>query len=242
MDKEQQDHLEEVRKLRMRRLRILEVRAARLGDNTPADVIMEMEDLRDGIAKINAELSSTEPVSVDTRIAPSEKVLQIVLNIDYAEWNSDLQAAALRAFAAVMDIPPDKVKIIDIQPGSVKVILRVPKDAADRLLDLYNSGHPIIHDLYIESVTNEDQNLAIVNAAPSEPLLRRALLEQRLKELQEQLDQQLEELQKRQEPLLKELQILWMEELLEQLDQQEQQDQQLKEQQKQQDQLVKKTD
>jgi hypothetical protein len=237
MDKGERQHLEKLRKVHIRRLRVLELQVARLGANPPADVVMEVEDLGERIAEIDAQLPRAVLPSENLSADLPERKIRIVLDIDFAEWNPILQEAALRAFAAVMDIPPDKIKIMDIQPGSVKVVLRVPEDAADRLLDLYKSEHPVIHDLYIESVADQDRSLGIQEAAPGELLLRKTQLEQQLKELQELQEPLLKELQKLQEPLRKELQELqeplrkelqelWMRELLDQLDQLEQRDQQ----------------
>jgi hypothetical protein len=170
MDKDEQRHLEKLHKVLTRRLRVLELQAARLGGNTPPDVVLEMEDLHERITEVEAKLSSTEPPSVDVkRGASSERVLQIVLNIDYTEWNPTLQDAALRAFAAVMDVSPDRIKIMDVQPGSVNIVLSVPGDAADRLLELYKSGHPVIHDLYIERLEALPQSPDTGSATPQAP-------------------------------------------------------------------------
>jgi hypothetical protein len=220
MDQDEQRHLEKLQKVLTRRLRVLELQAARLGGNAPPDVLLEIEDLRESIAEVDAQLSEAIIVPVPT---PSnmgtdwpEKTLHIVLNIDYSKWNPDLQAAALRAFAAVMDVSPDKVKIMDVQPGSVKVILRIPEDAAERLLEFYDSGHPIIQDLYIESLVDEHPTSVVQDATSNEPLEDLQSLQEQQKELPEDLlKQRLKALQEH----IVDRQKLWLEEQVEQVEQ-----------------------
>jgi hypothetical protein len=161
MDKDDRQHLEKLRKVLTRRLRVLEMQAARFGGSTPADVILETEDLREKIAEIDAKLPEPRLLPVHVGVSSSEKVLHIVLSVDFSEWKPELQAAALRAFAAVMDVPPDRVKIMDVEPGSRQFELRAPDQAVDRLLNLYMSSNPVIRDLYIESIKERPAELPL---------------------------------------------------------------------------------
>jgi hypothetical protein len=152
MDQDEQRHLEELRKVLTRRLRVLELQAARLGAIPPPDMVMEIEDLRRRIVEVGEQLSTVELPPDNAGVNSPEKLLQVVFSIDLPEWNPNLQEAMLGALATVMDTPLDRIKIMSIKPGSIKIVLRVPEDAATRLLDLYRLRHPVIHDLYIENI------------------------------------------------------------------------------------------
>jgi len=66
MDDQDQEHLSQIRSVLRRRLKILELREAKMGDNTPPEVIMETEDLREKIQDINSTLSLKEPLMDET--------------------------------------------------------------------------------------------------------------------------------------------------------------------------------
>src|SRR4051794_34470383 len=55
---ERKQHLKNLRLALFKRFCVLELRAASLGTETPASVIVEIGDLRDEIAKIDAELAT----------------------------------------------------------------------------------------------------------------------------------------------------------------------------------------
>jgi predicted ATPase/class 3 adenylate cyclase len=57
MDDEQRVHLETMRQVHQRRLRVLEQQAALTGTNTRPEIILEIDDLRAAIAEINATLA-----------------------------------------------------------------------------------------------------------------------------------------------------------------------------------------
>jgi hypothetical protein len=60
MDDEQRTHLEELRKDKQRRLRLLERQQAPTGASTPPEILMEIEDLRAEIACLQDKLARTE--------------------------------------------------------------------------------------------------------------------------------------------------------------------------------------
>ena len=62
MNLEDREHLEKLYDVLVRRLRILELREAKMGDNTPPEVVIEIEDLKVKVREINNKLSISEPL------------------------------------------------------------------------------------------------------------------------------------------------------------------------------------
>jgi hypothetical protein len=60
MDQEDLEHLQALRLAYAKRLRVLELREAQLGHNTPADVVIAIDEIRETIAKIDVQLSGTK--------------------------------------------------------------------------------------------------------------------------------------------------------------------------------------
>jgi hypothetical protein len=61
--------------------------------------------------------------------------------------------AAIGAVAGALDIPPDTIELEEFWTGSITLKVRLPIEAADRLLALYAAGDPVIQDLGIHSIS-----------------------------------------------------------------------------------------
>lgn len=68
MKKDQRYHLKSLLKEKQRRLRVLERQAATFGISTPPEIIIQIEDIKVDIVKINAQLRRRWWLTVDTRI------------------------------------------------------------------------------------------------------------------------------------------------------------------------------
>jgi WD40 repeat protein len=77
MDEEQRQHLMQMRKTYEKRLRILELQEARKGGNTPADIILDIDELREKIADIDMHLEiSAKQTIFNQEVTQSNEISQ----------------------------------------------------------------------------------------------------------------------------------------------------------------------
>ena len=91
-----------------------------------------------------------EPKKISTSIRTE---VQIVLNGDLHGFTPELQGAAIRALAAVLNISPEQVKLLSVSSGSIILKVEIDKETSERLLQLYEAQDPAIQDLGIQEVT-----------------------------------------------------------------------------------------
>jgi hypothetical protein len=70
MDSDQQRHLEELRQAYQKRFRILQLQAAQQGLHTPPHVLFELDELRDQIAEIDAQLNAATSSAFGNHATP----------------------------------------------------------------------------------------------------------------------------------------------------------------------------
>jgi hypothetical protein len=169
MDHEEQHHIKELLYTNQRRLRALELKQAWQGINTPAEVLMEIEDLRDSIVQCESLIET-----IDRQRAPSDnqnaskfpnhptltyKHIEITFKGDFSNLTPEIQAAVVRAIAAIVEIPSDEVEVLKIMAGSVIFLIKLPEKAAETLMKINTSKDQIIELLEIEKIrvipTNE---------------------------------------------------------------------------------------
>lgn len=63
MDREELAHLENLYRVYQKRLRVLELKAAWQGLNTPADVLLEIENIREMIDGVQLQIDTIKTVS-----------------------------------------------------------------------------------------------------------------------------------------------------------------------------------
>lgn len=136
-----------------RRLQILKEQKAKLGINTDASQIMEIEDIEAEIEKLKVQLDSLEG---------RNGLIEITIEQD--KYSPDLLAAAHRSFASVLQIPPENVRITFVRTGSVIFIVQLPLKATERLIRLHKSGRRTIENLQIRQIKLID-NLVGVDLA-----------------------------------------------------------------------------
>jgi len=162
MDAQNREHLESLLKAHQKRLHALELKAALQGQNTPAEILIEIDDLRETIATIQAQVDQAKklasgeyagpPSQEDKKAGALTKKIEIVFNGNFDNVTPSLQQAVVRALAAMVEISPDQVAILQVTPGSIKVLVEMPADAAERLIHLYTSHHPLIEILGVETI------------------------------------------------------------------------------------------
>jgi transcriptional regulator with XRE-family HTH domain len=120
----------------------------------------QIYDLREHLHQIHAQLHGiSEPSSAISSdfspvgdIASSVKQIEIVLKGNFDNFTPDIQGATIRAVAAIINIAPHQVVVLKVTPGSIVLLIELPQEAADRLLDLYQSHDPYLKELGIEAI------------------------------------------------------------------------------------------
>jgi HPt (histidine-containing phosphotransfer) domain-containing protein len=171
-DSEQIEHLEELRHLHIKRLRVLELKEAQQGPNTPAEILVEIKDLREKIATIEVQLTSMRRLSpsATTQILLPEtkisdyKLVEITFRGDFGKLDDGLQQALVRAIAAIVEVPSEQVQVLRVMEGSIVFRVLMPKDGADRLQALFDSQDPLIGELEIQRVKRVEEPHDSVNA------------------------------------------------------------------------------
>jgi hypothetical protein len=106
----------------------------------------------------------------DQQVAPANKTasqgasrteVQIVLKGSLIDFTPELQGAAIRALAAVLNIPHDQVRLLSVSSGSVILKVEIDKRASERLLQLYAAQDPVIQDLGIQEVTTPTRTVSL---------------------------------------------------------------------------------
>jgi hypothetical protein len=164
MDREELEHLEEMKRICQKRLRVLELKVAWQGVNTPADILLEIDSLREQIAHLQAQINTIPPGIIrDTASHPYKsnvshisprKQVKIVFDGDFENITPEIQGATIRAVAAMIDIPPEQVIILKVMSGSVVFVLDLPEEAANKLIKLYITKDRTIKELNIRQVSS----------------------------------------------------------------------------------------
>jgi transcriptional regulator with XRE-family HTH domain len=105
-----------------------------------------------GISELTSDISSefsSPPLGDNTS---SVKQIEIVLKGNFDNFTPDIQGATIRAVAAIINIAPHQVVVLKVAPGSIVLLIELPQEAADHLLDLYRSHDPYLNELGIEAI------------------------------------------------------------------------------------------
>jgi tetratricopeptide (TPR) repeat protein len=153
MQNEQRQHNDELRHAYYRRLCVLELRAARQGNDTPPDILIEIEDLREKIAGIDKEIGFTEPLVDST----THQQVEIIFKGNFIDLTPELRDATIRSIAGILAISPDQIVVLRAMSGSIIFHLQMPRESAEQLLALYETDDPIIDELGIEQIRTIDQ-------------------------------------------------------------------------------------
>ena len=135
-----------------RRLQKLKQSKALQGLSTDPKILLEIEDIEAEIKRLQAELEQSENPVGDTR----KRQIEISLEADFSKLSSDVRTTAIRSLARLLNIPEERIRMIEVRKGSVILRLELPQEAAERLMELHEAGKSIILDLGIQKakVTN----------------------------------------------------------------------------------------
>jgi DNA-directed RNA polymerase specialized sigma subunit len=155
-------HLREMLETHMQRLYMLELKEALQGINTPAEILIELENVRKKIiqcrskigdlSQANATISEGSQPKAADRSNTGRKQVEITFNGRFDDLTPEIQRAVVRAIAGIVEIPPDQITVLTVMPGSVIVLIELPTEEANTLLNLYESGDKIIGELEIKEI------------------------------------------------------------------------------------------
>jgi hypothetical protein len=156
----EQEHIEKLRSAYEKRLRILELKEAQQGYNTPAEVLMEITDLQNKIEALDRRLQSRDlpipvspsPASFQANWQAGMQRIEIVLRGDFSRMTPEIQAATVRAIAALAEIPVEQIAVLKVMSGSIIFELAVPPHAAERLIEMYQEENSLVLAADIERI------------------------------------------------------------------------------------------
>jgi tetratricopeptide (TPR) repeat protein len=160
------DDLKKQIDIHRRRLQKLEEQQAFRGLDTPAHILIEIEDIKAKIEELRAELKVLEDGEAESQIHPFELAedakpkqrAQIYLQGDFSLLSDDRQSAAIAAFAAVMGISSQEIEVYRVYEGSIVFDLGIPPNAIHRLRSLLQSNSGQLRLLKVEKVIMERES------------------------------------------------------------------------------------
>jgi adenylate kinase len=173
----QGQHLKNLYDAKFERLCVLELQAAQYGINVRPEVITEINSIKTELRQLENQIQMLDPHITSlgqTSLRSNHVVLPISpmgtqrieirikgeLDI-HDQIPPSLLSAAIRAFAAVLDIGEEQIAIVNVRHGSIILTVDLPKEAVEKLLTLYEAGDKIIHDLGILEI-QPDQDETII--------------------------------------------------------------------------------
>lgn len=174
---ERLQHLDEIRQIKKRRLRVLEKMAAVQGIQADPSILLEIEALQRDISLVEEQLSVPNE-SIEGQKPPQTQVkdtqqIEIVLNLKLADFSPEVENAAIRALAAIMDIPIDQIRIVKVTSGSTKIIIEIQGGDAEQLLAAFLNKDPQLSSLGVSNIqlkTDTDQLVNSLDDIPDLPV------------------------------------------------------------------------
>ena len=68
---------------------------------------------------------------------------------DLSKFIPEIQQAAIGALAGALDISREKIKVLEVRKGSVKIRIRIPSTSLDKLIELYQTDRLLMDNLGI---------------------------------------------------------------------------------------------
>jgi hypothetical protein len=150
------EHIEGLIGIWERRRRKLEEQQAAHGRDTPPEILMEIEDIKQVIGELKIELEKSEDSGVkDT--SPKRQV-HIYIAGDFSSLPDGRQSAAIDAFAAVVGIPPQSIEVYRVYEDSVIFELGIPSEAVERLHSQLQSNNAQLRLLRISRIKLERES------------------------------------------------------------------------------------
>lgn len=87
----------------------------------------------------------------DLPLQQPAKRVQLTLAVEFTTFDERLERLLVIALAGLLEISPDAIKICSVEKGSVKLVVELPLDAAERLVKAGESGAIALED-YLDSL------------------------------------------------------------------------------------------
>lgn len=169
MDAAEHTHLTKLRCAYLKRLRVLELKRAKMGLDLPEYSFIEIDELSEKIAAIDAQLNGSGILLSSVDFSPTVQI-DIVFKGDFEALTPELRERMVRVLAALVDLPPEQIRVVKVMSGSIIFRVELPKDAADRLLELYKSQDPAIEDIEISGIRTVSVSVGIDSALREQEL------------------------------------------------------------------------
>lgn len=165
LDEEEKERLIELRDVHQKNLHVYELQYAAFGElHAPPYVVNSIRDLKKKIEEIDNQLDFKRKkgkiAGIDNSYRGPTETLVIKLDLPMSRDKEALTKIAIRAFAAVLDIDPDHVVIHSIERGSIVVEITIPKEAAERLRQMYHDQDELLQAMKvvdIKTVAKQDK-------------------------------------------------------------------------------------
>jgi len=166
------DNIRNLLTIKKRRLQKLEEQRALLGINTPAEILIEIEDIIDEIRNLNETLGNAVTTEVEnsarslvnqrptntelvyerrsTKLSTHRSVVIYLPDHQMLSISHVLIHAAVRAFAGVLGIDPETVEIYGAFRGSLILSLGIPSNAVDVLIELLKHNSVKLRTLIVK--------------------------------------------------------------------------------------------
>lgn len=180
MDVEERKHLEELRRTKVKRLRVLELQQAQQGSATQPGILTEIADLKRELEELELQLSLSSgfyPSPQTFAIVKYRKLIEVELKGSYSP---EIFTATIRAIAAIVNMPVSQVRVIQVLGvgetyrvelpieadsmsndiaklikslgGNIIYKVDLPKDSADQFFYLYHQKDDNVVDMGVQSV------------------------------------------------------------------------------------------
>jgi tetratricopeptide (TPR) repeat protein len=87
----------------------------------------------------------------DLAIPQPARRVQLTLSVEFTTFDVRLERLLVHALAGLLEISPEAVKICSVEKGSVRLVVELPMDAAERLIQAGESGVMLLED-YVDSL------------------------------------------------------------------------------------------
>ena len=150
-----------------RRLQKRKEQKAKLGINTPPEVLTEIEDIEEEIENFKQSLEALKKNQIHDGIGGnssgpdkstiSKHRVQIYLQGDFSSLSLERKFAAIDAFAAIVGVSPEAIEVFRIFEGSIVFDLGIPEDSVEPLRSLLQSNNAELRLLKIEKILLEKE-------------------------------------------------------------------------------------
>lgn len=145
---DEQHRLKTIRAERQKRLEVLELKQARQGDDTPANILVEIEEIKQAIGNIDAALSSTLSQATADELGPSGRFMALHTRLQLVEQRYNDALAMLG----------EKVESVEDRQADLSDTIAGYRDQAK------GSGDAVMGlDLKIREIKNELKPIAGMN-------------------------------------------------------------------------------